>query len=135
MHKKVIVPKKDSRQFIQNRIQGAIAQECQKLVDEGLGSPQTVDEVIMFGFGRRMRYSGYFKRLDLVGLDHTVNGAKARGLPVWKPLAEHTDKGEYGIKSGKGFYDWPEEKQKAFLEWYHSELIRMMKQDMENGDI
>jgi len=135
MHKKVIIPNKDSRQFIQNRIQNAIAQECQKLVDEGLGSPQIVDDAIMFGFGRRMRYTGYFKRLDLVGLDHTAYGAKARGSQLWKPLAEHVERREFGMKNGKGFYDWPEETRKAFLEWYHSELIRLMKQDIERGDI
>ncbi len=135
MHKMVIIPNKDSPQFIQNRIQGAIAREAQKLVDEGLGTPQTVDNVIMFGFGRRMRYTRYFKRLDLVGLDHTVNGAKARGLEPWAPLALHVGRGEMGIKSGKGFYDWPEEKSEAFFAWYHAELIRMMQQDMERGDI
>jgi 3-hydroxybutyryl-CoA dehydrogenase len=135
MHKMVILPQKDSPQFIQNRIQNAIARECMKLVDEGLGTPQTIDNTIMFGFGRRMRFTGYFKRLDLVGLDHTVFGARAKNFPVWGPLAEHVDKGEYGMKSGKGFYDWPPEKQKAFEEWYHAELIRFMKQEMERGDI
>ena len=131
----VIIPKKDTPRFIQNRIQGVIAQECQKLVDEGLGDPQTVDRVIMYGFGRRMRFTGYFKRLDLVGLDHTVLGSRSRGLPIWGPLAEHVNKGEYGMKSGKGFYDWPSEKQEEFEDWYHAELIRFMKQDIERGDI
>jgi 3-hydroxybutyryl-CoA dehydrogenase len=135
MHKMVILPQKDSPQFIQNRIQNAIARECMKLVDEGVGTPQAIDQVIMFGFGRRMRFTGYFKRLDLVGLDHTVFGARAKNFPVWGPLAEHVDKGEYGMKSGKGFYDWPQEKQKAFEDWYHAELIRFAKQDMANGDI
>ncbi len=135
MHKMVIIPQKDSPQFIQNRIQNAIAREAMKLVDEGLGSPQTVDNVIMYGFGRRMRFTGYFKRLDLVGLDHTVFGARAKNMPVWGPLAAHVDKGEYGMKNGKGFYDWPEDKKQAFQDWYESELIRFMKQDMERGDI
>lgn len=135
MHKMVIIPNKDTPQFIQNRIQGAVARECQKLVDEGLGSPQTVDNVIMFGFGRRMRYTGYFKRLDLVGLDHTATGASSRGLKPWSPIAEHVGRGEFGMKSGKGFYDWPGEKRREFLRWYHTELIRLMQQDIERGDI
>ncbi len=135
MHKMVIIPNKDTPQFIQNRIQGVIGRECQKLVDEGLASPETVDNVIMFGFGRRMGYTGYFKRLDLVGLDFSYNGSKSRGLPPWPPLAAHVEKGELGMKSGKGFYDWPKEKQSAFLTWYHTELIRLMKQDIERGDI
>lgn len=128
MHKMVIVVNRDSPRFIQNRIQGAISRECQTLVDEGLGTPEVIDNVITFGFGRRMGYTGYFKRQDLVGL-------KARGNQPWKPLAEHVERGELGMKSGKGFYEWPKEKKEAFLEWYHTELIRLMKQDMERGDI
>jgi 3-hydroxyacyl-CoA dehydrogenase len=89
----------------------------------------------MYGLGRRMRFTALFKRLDLVGLDHTVFNNRARNIPVWGPLAAHVDKGEYGMKSGKGFYDWPPEKQKAFEDWYHAELIRFARQDLENGDI
>lgn len=128
MHKMVIIVNRDSPRFIQNRIQGAISRECQTLVDEGLGTPEVIDNVITFGFGRRMGYTGYFKRQDLVGL-------KVRGNQPWKPLAEHVERGELGMKSGKGFYEWPKEKKEAFLEWYHTELIRLMKQDMERGDI
>ena len=128
MRKMVIVIPRDSPRFIQNRIQGVIAQECQKLVDEGLGTPEVVDNVITFGFGRRMGYTGYFKRSDLVGL-------KSRGNATWKPIREHVERGETGMESGKGFYDWPQDKREAFLYWYHTELIRLMKQDMERGDI
>ena len=128
MHKMVILVNRDSPRFIQNRIQGAIRQECQTLVDEGLGTPEVIDNVITFGFGRRMGYTGYFKRQDLVGL-------KIRGNQPWKPLAEHVERGELGMKSGKGFYEWPKEKKEAFLEWYHTELIRLMKQDIDKGDI
>ncbi len=52
--------------FIQNNIPGAIAREVQPLVDKGVCTPSMVDDVILFGFGRRMAYTGYFKRLDLV---------------------------------------------------------------------
>jgi 3-hydroxybutyryl-CoA dehydrogenase len=128
MRKKVIVIPRDSPRFIQNRIQGVIAQECQKLVDEGLGTPEVVDNVITYGFGRRMGFTGYFKRVDLVGL-------KARGPETWKPVRDHVAKGETGMEAGRGFYDWPEDKKAAFLTWYHTELIRLMKQDMERGDI
>jgi len=128
MHKKVIAIGKDSPLFIQNRIQGAIARECRSLVDEGLGTPEVIDNVITFGFGRRMGYTGYFKRQDLIGL-------KLRGSQTWKPIVEHVERGELGMETGRGFYEWPKEKKDKFLEWYHTELIRLMKQDMERGDI
>ena len=68
MHKMVVIAK-DTPRFIQNRIQKSIGQECQAMVDEGLATPEMIDNVICFGFGRRMTYTGYFKRLDLIGLD------------------------------------------------------------------
>ena len=134
MHKMVILTK-DSPKFLQNRIQGAIARECQALVDEGVATPETIDNVICYGFGRRMAYTGYFKRLDLIGLKFSGNSARSDGVKVWPPIAEHVARGELGMEAGKGFYDWPKEKREKFLEWYHTELIRFMKQDLERGDI
>jgi 3-hydroxybutyryl-CoA dehydrogenase len=134
MHKMVVIAK-DTPRFIQNRIQRAIGQECQAMVDEGLATPEMIDNVISFGFGRRMTYTGYFKRLDLIGLDFTASLDKSKGAQPWKPIAEHVARGEIGMASGKGFYDWPKEKRKKFLLWYHTELIRLMQQDIERGDI
>ena len=134
MHKMVVLAK-DTPRFIQNRIQRAIGQECQAMVDEGLATPEMIDNVISFGFGRRMAYTGYFKRLDLIGLDFTASLDKSKGVQPWKPIAEHVARGELGMASGRGFYDWPEEKRERFLQWYHTELIRLIQQDIERGEI
>jgi 3-hydroxybutyryl-CoA dehydrogenase len=134
MHKMVVVCK-DTPRFLQNRIQRAIGQECQAMVDEGLATPEMIDNVICYGFGRRMGYTGYFKRLDLIGLDFASGLDKAKGLAPWGPIAEHVAKGEIGMASGKGFYEWPEAKREQFLFWYHTELIRLMQQDIARGDI
>ena len=134
MHKMVVVCK-DTPRFLQNRIQRAIGQECQAIVDEGLATPEMIDNVICYGFGRRMGYTGYFKRLDLIGLDFASGLDKAKGLQPWPPIAEHLARGETGMASGKGFYDWPAEKREQFLLWYHTELIRLMQQDIERGEI
>jgi 3-hydroxybutyryl-CoA dehydrogenase len=134
MHKMVVVCK-DTPRFLQNRIQRAIGQECQAMVDEGLATPEMIDNVICYGFGRRMGYTGYFKRLDLIGLDFASGLDKAKGLQPWGPIAEHVARGETGMASGKGFYDWPPEKREQFLLWYHTELIRLMQQNIAQGDI
>jgi len=94
-----------------------------------------IDDIISFGFGRRMAYTGYFKRLDLIGLDFGYEAAKAGGRRLWEPVAERVDRGELGMKSGKGFYDWSGDKAKQFLRRYNMELIRLMKQDMDAGSI
>jgi 3-hydroxybutyryl-CoA dehydrogenase len=133
MRKKVVIIDVDLPGFIGNRIQGAIGQAVQSLIDHGVCNPQTIDDVISFGFGRRMAYTAYFKRMDLIGLDFSYRMAKDRGVEPWKPIAEHVEKGELGMKSGKGFYSWPADTAKQLHHRFNTELIRSMKQDMEAG--
>jgi 3-hydroxyacyl-CoA dehydrogenase len=121
--------------FAGNRIQGVIGREIQALVDAGVCTPEMIDDIIQFGFGRRMAYSGYFKRLDLIGLDFIARGARGRGAEPWGPIGERVDRGDIGMKSGKGFYDWSGGKDRAFHRYMNLELIRLMKRDMEAGQI
>jgi len=119
--------------FAGNRIQGAIRREIQSLVDEGVCSPETIDDIISFGFGRRMAYTGYFKRLDLIGLDFIYTAVQERGEKPWGPIARHVEQGELGMKSGRGFYKWPGDTARQLHRRLNTELIRLMKQDMEMG--
>jgi len=121
--------------FIGNRIQGVIGREIQTLIDKGVCAPETIDDVISYGFGRRMAYTGYFKRLDLIGLDFSYTMAKGRGAEPWKPIAERVERGDLGLKSGRGFYDWPGDSGKKLHRKMNMELIRLMKLDMEEGNI
>ncbi len=133
LRKKVAVIDIELPGFVGNRIQGVIAREIQSLVDKGVCSPEMIDDIISFGFGRRMAYTGYFKRLDLIGLDFLYTVAKGRGREAWGPIAERVERGELGMKSGKGFYNWPGDTAKQFLRQFDIELIRLMKKDMEAG--
>ncbi|MFC2021838.1 3-hydroxyacyl-CoA dehydrogenase family protein [Chloroflexota bacterium] len=135
LRKKVAVIDIELPGFVGNRIQWAIGREIRSLVDQGVCSPSMVDDIISFGFGRRMAYTGYFKRQDLIGLDFSYMVAKERGQEPWGPIAERVERGELGMKSGKGFYDWPGDAAKRFLRRYNMELIRLMKQDMDEGSI
>ncbi len=94
-----------------------------------------IDDIISFGFGRRMACTGYFKRLDLIGLDLGYTAAKGRGQEPWGPIAKHVERGELDMKSSKGFYEWPGDAAKQLLHRYNMELIRLMKQDMDAGYI
>jgi len=135
LRKKVAVMNVELPGFVGNRIQGAIAREIRSLVEQGIPYPEIIDDVISYGFGRRMAYTGYFKRMDLIGLDFSATAARGRGLELWKPIAEHVDRGEYGMKTGKGFYEWPGDSARQLHRWLNTELIRLMKQDMEAGRI
>jgi len=133
MRKKVAVIDVELPAFVGNRIQGAIGREVQSLIDQGVCSPEMIDDIMSFGFGRRIACTGYFKRMDLIGLDFIYRAAKGRGLEPWKPIAERVERGELGMKSGKGFYDWPGDTARQLHRRQNTELIRLMKQDMEAG--
>ncbi|MFC2041062.1 3-hydroxyacyl-CoA dehydrogenase family protein [Chloroflexota bacterium] len=133
LRKKVAVINIELPGFAGNRIQRAIAREVESLVDKGVCSPIAIDDIISFGFGRRMAYTGYFKRLDLIGLDLGYKAVKSRGQEPWGTIAEHVERGELGMKSGKGFYEWPGDSAKQFHRRQNMELIRLMKQDMAEG--
>ncbi|MDD5127581.1 MAG: 3-hydroxyacyl-CoA dehydrogenase family protein [Dehalococcoidales bacterium] len=62
-----------------NRIQKVILNAAESLVDQGIGSPAIVDDVISSGFGRRLAYPCLFKRLGTVGLDVMYTIAKGWG--------------------------------------------------------
>jgi len=133
MRKRVAVIDVELPGFIGNRIQGSIAREIRSLVDDEVCGPEMIDDVISFGFGRRMAYTGYFKRMDLIGLELGYTAAKGRGIEPWKLIAERVERGEVGMKSGKGFYDWPGDTAQQLHRRLNTELIRLMKQDMEAG--
>ncbi len=133
LRKRVVVIEVELPGFVGNRLQGSLGREIQSLVDRGVATPQMIDDIISFGFGRRMAYTGYFKRLDLIGLDFIATQARGRGLEPWGPIAERVARGELGMKTGRGFYEWPGDSARKLHRRLNLELIRLMKQDMEAG--
>jgi 3-hydroxybutyryl-CoA dehydrogenase len=118
-----------------NALQWVMGEQARKLINEGGCTPHIVDELIRFGFGRRTAYTARYIGMDMMGLDLAYNLMKAKGQEPWAPIKERVERGELGMKSGKGFYDWSGDKAKQFLHDFHLELIRLLKRDMEKGDI
>lgn len=96
--------------FVVNRIFSALTREACYLVDAGIATPEAIDTAVKGALGHSM---GPLETLDMTGLDLEYNvymerfrtsGDKA-DLPA-ACLTEHYAKGEYGRKSGKGFYDY-----------------------------
>ena len=107
---------KDVPGFIGNRLQHALWREAISLVERGICDAASVDTVIKSCFGRRLAVLGPLENADLVGLDltldiHTQVLADLETRQGPSPLLEAMVKrGELGMKSGRGFYDWtPEE--------------------------
>ena len=101
---------KDAPGFIVNRVARHYYLEAMKLVENGIATIETVDEV-MEATGFKM---GPFKLMDLIGMD--INLAVSQSLydacnkeERFKPSPIQIDKvakGELGKKTGKGFYDY-----------------------------
>lgn len=100
--------------FVVNRIFSALTREACYLVDAGIAAPEAIDTAVKGALGHSM---GPLETLDMTGLDLEYNvymerfrtsGDKA-DLPA-ACLTEHYAKGEYGRKSGKGFYDYTSKK-------------------------
>ena len=110
--KEPVLLKKDILGHIGNRIQHAMFREAIHLVQEGVAAPEDIDRVIMSSLGPRYSMIGPMEYLDSVGLDLNVaiHSYLLKELADDKEpqalLREKYDRGEYGAKTGRGFYDW-----------------------------
>jgi 3-hydroxybutyryl-CoA dehydrogenase len=107
-----LLVQKESTGFLFNRVWRAIKRETLHLVDEGVASAEDVDRAWMICMGMPI---GPFGLMDMVGLDvalaiervyHAESG-EARDAPP-QLLLEKVAAGELGIKTGKGFYRYPD---------------------------
>jgi 3-hydroxybutyryl-CoA dehydrogenase len=105
----------DGPGFVANRIQNALFLEAVRCVEEGLASPQEVDEVVRSCFGFRLPFFGPFQIADMAGLDvyESVLGVLEEGLggrfEAPDMLRELVARGRTGTKSGAGFLEYTEE--------------------------
>jgi len=102
--------KKEVWGFVLNRIFSAISREAMWILEMGVASFEDIDKACVYGAGHPM---GPFRLNDLTGLDlsYDIGMEKFResGDPAMLPspqLVERVARGEYGQKTGKGWYDY-----------------------------
>jgi 3-hydroxybutyryl-CoA dehydrogenase len=99
----------DGPGFVANRIQFAMFREAARIVEDGLATPEQVDEVVRSSFGFRLPFFGPFTIADMAGLDvyahiyETLERGLGPGFSAPDVLREHVARGEFGVKSGGGF--------------------------------
>ena len=101
---------KEVNGFLLNRIFFAIIKEAEWLLEMGVASVEDIDKACVFGAGHPM---GPFRLMDLTGIDlaYTMsmeafrNSGDRADLPV-PSLVKHFVNGEYGQKTGRGWYDY-----------------------------
>jgi len=105
-----LVLKKECLGFVFNRVWRAIKKECLKIWSGGYADKEDVDKAWkIFTGGSR----GPFQFMDIIGLDVVYDIEmmyyKESGDPDDKPpqmLKDMVDKGELGLKTGSGFYEY-----------------------------
>jgi len=105
-----LVVKKECYGFVFNRIWRAIKKDCLKIWAGGHADIETVDKAWKISFKMDL---GPFQMMDGVGLDVIydieMSYYKESGDPNDKPpqaLKEMVERGELGVKTGKGFYNY-----------------------------
>ncbi|QDR81204.1 3-hydroxyacyl-CoA dehydrogenase family protein [Sporomusa termitida] len=107
VHMKKFVPG-----YIVNRMQMILNQEVFYLLDNDYCTAEDIDMAVKASFIPRAMVVGLVQRFDFTGLDMSANNFKNKSyvMPEQnyhpKALFERVDKGEYGVKAGKGFYDY-----------------------------
>lgn len=124
---------KDVTGMVANRLLHAQAREAFYLIDQGIASAEDVDRALMAGPAFRNATTGMLESADLGGLDiwcaaewnffpDLCNDAEPA-----KAMQKLVAAGHYGAKTGKGFFEYPEEKREKVQAEFNRRLITQLK--------
>jgi 3-hydroxybutyryl-CoA dehydrogenase len=140
--KEPIWVKKDVPGFVGNRIQHAMMREALYLIADGIVSPEGVDTAVRYGFGFRFIACGPIMQKEMSGWDtnYLVGSALYPHLyshsappPMLKEMVE---KGNLGMKTKRGFWEWNDEsiaQQKGAIEKSLQAGLEVLKSDAKSS--
>jgi 3-hydroxybutyryl-CoA dehydrogenase len=121
--------------FIINRLQFAILREAWSMWANGIASAQAIDDSFKLTLGRRYSVTGPIESAELGGLDilHTFAEFLFPDLENAKQppeaLTALVREGHYGLKTGRGVYDWSEKDGQALLKARADRLFQHKAED------
>jgi len=113
--KQPILVEREVPGFVASRLQMALLREALWLVENEVASAEDVDKAISAGLGRRWATAGVLQVLEVAGWD-LISRVAADVFPHLSNaddpalLLEMVERGDSGVKAGKGFYEWTPEK-------------------------
>ena len=113
--KKPVLVKKDIPGFLANRIQHALMREALSLVQEGIATPEDIDDAVRYSFGFRYAAVGPMTQKEISGWDGMANAAKEiypslSNIATLPPkVVQMMAEGKTGMKAGEGFRKWSQE--------------------------
>ena len=108
--------------FVVNRIQVAMVREVFDLYEKGVASAEDIDKAVKGSFGFRLASIGPLLTADLGGLELWLKVSEnllpqiQSSTDPPKALQRLVSQGHFGIKTGKGFYDYAVDFSKAELD-------------------
>jgi 3-hydroxybutyryl-CoA dehydrogenase len=120
--------------FIVNRLANALMREASYMVSKGWTTPADIDTAIRETNGVRFAFEGPMALYDIVGWDLV----QAVALDLFKSLCNDTEggytmapemikKGELGLKSGKGAYDYAGVDPGQYMNERSAKILKMFK--------
>jgi 3-hydroxybutyryl-CoA dehydrogenase len=108
--------------------------EALYIIEQGWASPETVDKAVSYSLGRRYSATGPVESADMGGLDIydpllDELGDKLYAGQSPKLMKDLVRNGHFGLKSGKGIYDWPSERIQEKRNRRERALINFLRQD------
>ena len=130
--KKPVLVRKEVPGFIINRLTGAMEREIDYLLEEGIVTPEDLDTAVKASYGFRLACLGPQEAEDLIGLD---TAARSSGN-IFKVLSNQTEpspqflekvkRGELGVKSGKGWYDYTGKSKEEIGDGINRRLLKQL---------
>jgi len=120
--------------FLINRIQTAMNREAYYLLEMGAASAEDIDLAVVTSLGFRLATLGPLKIRDLAGLgvtckvDETLLNKINSSQVVSKLLKEKVARGELGVKTGKGFFEYTPESIEAIIKERDRQFVHRLKQ-------
>jgi 3-hydroxybutyryl-CoA dehydrogenase len=98
--------------YLINRLQHSILHEAYHLLAEGIATPEMIDSVAKQLLGPRLCVTGLLEQKDMAGLGMHAQAQRSivpslshTGIPS-PYLQDMVARGDVGVRSGKGFYEW-----------------------------
>lgn len=136
MGKTPVRVRKEMPGLIWNRLQFALLRECLYLLEQDVATVEELDQVIQKGLARRSSFMGLLKVADLGGGD-VWHGISEGLFPHLSDMAqppafwdEMVARGEFGLKSGQGFYKWDKQAGADLLKARDRFLLGRLKEDV-----
>jgi 3-hydroxybutyryl-CoA dehydrogenase len=133
--------KKDVPGFVGNRMQHALWREAIALINDGVCSPEGIDQVVKNSFGLRLPVLGPIENADLVGLDLTldihnvilpsINNQQSPADVLKQKVAD----GKLGMKSGEGFIQWSSEQAQRVRDDLSQYLLNVQNKKEKQDEI